>query len=313
MGEGLREAKKRKGAAAGGALRPEIRDLILEVLPLGGFTNRPPEEGKPVAKLYQEVQTFLTLLADPAEFTRAYELDPEWLHKNNIDLKDFKDKALEPRVRRAAKRFALMRKEGYEPQNKSVLKPYIQNFFYNRAAQKSWFLYCHFNEPRTVAQGNAGRAAATLSAEERELTLKYKRDGWDEHQYLAKAAGLLAWYRECGEDARVFNYFVRDSMTPWCHHFGSFAALLMTIDEYAKGWSDWKLGNFGRGNKTWIRFLDWCRTKHNVELEPPPNRVKEAMEMQRQSLKDESEREREYAKEEEEFRREMLGEEDEEE
>ena len=298
-GKGAERSEEEKGRRARQALRPEVRELILEVLALGEFTNRPPEVDKPVAKLYQEVQKFLTLLANPAEFARAYELDPEWLRKNNIDLKDFKDKALEPRVRRAAKRFAQMRKEGYEPQNKSVLTPYIQNFFYNRVAHKSWFLYCHFTEPQTVAQGNASRAVATLSEEERELVLKHRREGWDESQYLAKAAGLLAWYRECGEGVRVFNFYMRDSIQPWRDHFGSFSSLLRTIDEYAQGWSDWKLGNFGRGNKTWARFLDWCRTKHNVELEPPPNRIREALALQAAHFKEQADEDRKRREEEE--------------
>ena len=91
-----------------------------------------------MAKLYQEVQMFLTLLANPAEFARALQTSiPEWLHKNNIDLKDFKDKACQsPTFRRAAKHFEEMRKEGYEPQNESEIAPYIQNFFYNRVTQQ---------------------------------------------------------------------------------------------------------------------------------------------------------------------------------
>ena len=271
-----------------GVLKEGMRDLLVEALQLGEFTNKLP--GEPVAKLYLEVQKFLALLPSPSELARAYEWDSAWMSQNNIDLRWFQGRAVEPLVRRACRRYATMRKEGWEPQKKQILTRYIQDFFYNAPQRKSWFLYCTFNEPHPVA--GAGREI-TLTEDEKVLILEHKRHGWDEREYLVKAKNLLAWYKECAEGARVFNYQIRNSMTPWDDHFASFGSLLRTIDEYAKGWSDWTLGNFGRGNKTWARFLDWCRRQYNVELEPPPNRVKEAEELQRQSLAADEQREEE--------------------
>lgn len=259
----------------GPELKEEMKQLFLEVLPAGEFTNRPIEEGKPVAKLYLEVQRFLTLLPDPKAFAHAYELDQEWLTKEKIDLNYFEGRAVEPLVRRAAKRFALMRKVGYEPEKKSALTKYIQDFFYNPQQKKSWFLFCCFHEPVEINRSN--KDLADLADDDRAMILRHKPDAWSEKDFLLKAVKLLKWYRKVASDLQVYNYYMTDAVTPWQTRFSDFDTFLGVIDEYSKTWKEWTIGNFGLNNGTWDYFVKWCRDTFKVELDPSPTEVKEAM------------------------------------
>jgi len=275
-------------------LKEEMKQLFLEVLPAGEFTNRPIEEGKPVAKLYLEVQRFLTLLPDPKAFAHAYEFDQEWMTKEKIDLNYFEGRAIEPLVRRAAKRFALMRKVGYEPEKKSILTKYIQDFFYNSQQKKSWFLFCCFHEPVEINRAN--KDLADLAGDDRAMILKHKPADWSEKDFLLKAVKLLKWYRKTVSDLQVYNYYITDGVTPWQTRFSDFDSFLGVIDEYSKTWKEWTIGNFGLNNGTWDYFVKWCRDTFKVELDPSLTEVKEAMKMKERE--DKRSRDREVSREE---------------
>jgi hypothetical protein len=75
---------------------------------------------------------------------------------------------------------------------------------------------------------------------------------------VKKAADLLAWYSTNRDSLMVYHSYAMDSVQAWKDHFWDFNCLLETIDAYAATSDRWKLGNFGRSNKTWVRFLDWC-------------------------------------------------------
>lgn len=255
-------------------LKEEMKQLFLEVLPLGEFTNRPIQEGKPVSQLYLDTARFLSLLPDPKAFAHAYVFDDEWMKKEKIDLNYFEGRAIEPLVRRAVKRFALMRKVGYEPEKKSALTRYLQDFFYNPAQKKSWFLFCCFHEPVEINRAN--KDLGELADEDREVLLRHKQPDWSEKDYLLKAVRLLKWYRKNAEDLQVYNYYVTDATTFWQTRFSDIDSLLNVIDEYSKTWKEWTIGNFGMNNGTWEYFLKWCRDTFKVELDPSPAEVAEA-------------------------------------
>lgn len=244
-------------------LKDDIKQLLLEILPLGEFTNRPPQDDKPVAKLYLDVQRFLTLLPDPEALSHAYVFDKEWLEKEKIDLEFFRGRAIEPLVRRAVKRFAMMRKVGYAPEKKGILTKYVQDFFYNPSQKKSWFLYCCFHEPVEVSH----KPIFDISDEEKDILLKHKRPDWSEKDYLVKAVKLLKWYKKNYEGLELYNYYVMDSMTFWQTKFSDIDSFLSVIDEYSKTWKEWTIGNFGVNNGTWDYFVKWCRDTFQVELD----------------------------------------------
>ena len=96
----------------------------------------------------------------------------------------------------------------------------------------------------------------------------------------SRAARLVQGVR--GGREGVPNFFVRNSIQPWRDLFGSFSSLLRTMKTSThKGWSDWIPGHLRRGNKTSAaRSRTGAERKHNVELEPPPNRIREALALQ---------------------------------
>jgi len=257
-------------------LRNEIKELLLEVLPLGGFTNRPPSADKPVPKLFLEAQAFLTLLPRPRVLVREYAFDPKWVKDSNIDFKWFEGRPVEPLVRKAVKRFATMRVEGYEPERKDILNKSINDFFYNKGAQKSWFLYCVFNEPKLVRGEGRMKGCVDLSEEERSVLLSHKRKEWGESEYLVKASSLLAWYKKNEKDLVAYNYYVKDHVQTWKEKFATIDKFLTTIDEFARSWEGWRLGNFGQGNKTWSRFVTWCLQEFDVVLDLTVEEIKSA-------------------------------------
>ena len=255
-------------------LREEIADLIDEVLPMGGFTNRALKRDNP-AKMYLEVQKFLTLLSNPKLFVHTYGFDQEWLKSSKIDMNYLKGRALAPLVRRAVKRLALMREPGYYPGNKALLPTSLADFFYNFGTKKSWFLQCVFNEPVELKTGV--EQVVKLSQDEQTLLLRHKKRDWDKAAYLLKAVRLITWYKNAQADLQAYNYYVMDSMTAWKQRFCELGRFLDVIDEYEKTWeSEWSLGNWGLDNKTWKCFVKYCRDTYSVDLEPTKEGVKKA-------------------------------------
>lgn len=212
---------------------------------------------------------------------KEYAFDERWLAKSKFDLSIFNAEDLARLVHLSARRYGYMRRKDCWPPEKNSLTLDIDVFFFHPRTRKSMFLYCAFNPVQFLEDdADASRAVATLSEDERRLALKHRREGWDETEYLAKAAGLLAWLKANKEGIRVYNSFIRDSASAWGQHFGGFSTLLETMDAFASEWRSWTLGNFGHGNRTWRRFVAWSRLTYNVELDPLPNKVKAAMEMQ---------------------------------
>ena len=249
-----------------------MKTLFREVLPLGGFTNKPIEDDKPVAKLYLDAQAFLTLLVtSPQAFAHKYDLDAKWMAAAKIDLDYFKGRAIEPLLRRAAKRFAMMRLPEYDPPQKSTMTTYLMDFLYNRQQCKSWFLFCVFNEPVRV-----GPEVLNMTEEDKALLLKHKKADWNESVYLNKGAKLLEWYRANIEGLTVYNTYVMDAMAMWYEKFGTFSLLLDSIDAYSQTWDHWTPGHFGVHNKTWDCFVKWVKQTWKLEIDPDPQDVKAA-------------------------------------
>jgi len=268
---------------------PEYREALRDALRAGRFRNRlPDDEDQAVPKLFLRAQRFLGALRR-GTLLEEYKFDERWLKKHNFDFSIFAEADIPRLVHQAARRYAMMREEGYWPPVKNALTRDIDVFFFHPETRKSMFLYCVFNPARPLEESSGNRkgdAGVPLSEEEREDILGHMRPGWDEAQYLGKAADLLAWYRENGEAIEVYNYYVRNQSGPWSEHFSSFGSLLDTIDHFARRWKSWTLGNFGRGNRTWASFVAWCRNTYSIELEPPPDGMKVALGMREQSLRE---------------------------
>jgi hypothetical protein len=258
----------------GDKLLPEFEVILRDAVLVGGFRNRLPEgETQHVPKLFLRAQKFLYAL-QKGTLLEEYKFDAFWLQKHAFDFSIFKKDNLPELVHRAARRFGMMRKEGFWPPEKETLTPDISVFLFHPKTHKSWFLYCAFNrvqlidDPSMGGMDTAFDAKFDLTEDERKVLLKHRRLEWDEKIFLAKAAQLLAWYKQHEQDLKVYNLHFSDMAHIWWERFGDISSLLDTLGEYAKRWPHWTLGNFGWGNKTWSRFVDFCRKAYKIELEP---------------------------------------------
>jgi hypothetical protein len=207
----------------------------------------------------------------PEELQHKFYLDQKWLHEKEIDLTWFSGRLVEPLVRRAVSRFALMRKQGYEPDNKKLLPIYFQDFLYNSQQKKSWFLFCCFHEP--VEVNYSDKVVLELNDFDRSILLQHKHIDWSEKAYLSRAVKLLNWYKKNVQNLQIYNCHITDAMTFWQTRFSDIASFLDVIDEYSKTWKEWTIGNFGIGNSTWEYFIRWCRETYGVELDPSPTEI----------------------------------------
>ena len=250
------------------SLREDIRLVILEALEKGGFKNRPPVIDKPVAKLYLEVQKFLSLVTRPDLFIRTYEFDERWLREEGIDLYYCKNRAIEPLVRRAVSRLAKMRLPEYAPKSKRTLPRYIQDFFYNPAEKKSWFLYCLFHAPQEVETEE--KLLEAFDERSRDYVLRYWKAEWSRTGYLRKMLKLYTWYKKYYDKLVLYNRYAGlsyVSLSHWYTYFDHFTAFLDRLDEFSKSWQGWSLANIGVDTKTWPHFVKWCETRYRIKLE----------------------------------------------
>ena len=275
---------------------PEYKEMLRDALRLGGFRNRLPEdETREVPKLFLRAERFLRALRR-GTLLEEYKFDERWLEKNRFDLSVFTEEDIPGLVHRAARRYGMMREEGYWPPVKNTLTRDIDVFFFHPETRKSMFLYCVFNRVKPLGDAAAG-TQIDLAEEDRQLIMAHKPASWPEREYVVRAADLLAWYAENQESLRVYNYYAMDTVQAWKERFSTFEHLLETVDAYSKTWSGWTLGNFGRGNKTWVRFLDWCRKTYKIELDPSLDGIKVAMDMQERERKKQKEKEEEHRRE----------------
>ncbi|HUW39424.1 MAG TPA: hypothetical protein VMV90_00320 [Rectinemataceae bacterium] len=298
-------------------LSPATLRFLGDVIHRGGFTNKLPKspEAAPT-KVLLTAWVFVVSVKN-RDFRRRFgPLDGAWLSESGIDFPYFR-KTPESRdeiVLKAVERYALMRSPDHEPVKKEMLSKSLDEFFYNPFTERSWFLYCVFNEPKPITR--------KVSASERYEGLGFgpktkaaveslRGKGWDREPFLRKVVELYEWYKANRKDVRAYDDAYCEGQ--WIHHFEPFSEFLDRYRDFSEIWNDWRPGNFGYGNATWKQFASWCRGNYKgLELALSKAKVEKVWaELAKNAARTKSPAEyeaerREFEAREEEFRRSLL-------
>jgi hypothetical protein len=169
-----------------------------------------------------------------------------------------------------------MKMEGYSPYDKRVLTNSVDEFFYSPYAKKSWFLVCVFNQPEKVGdkadQVNKEKNdifVNELSDKDKKAFLSGCKKDWLNDVYIDKARKIYEWYAKNWPSIRKYWKYKDEHYHDYLPKFGTFILFFEKYNEFSSTWKDWKLSNFGYGNKTWDIFVKWAKIAHEMDLTVP--------------------------------------------
>lgn len=256
-------------------LIPEIENILKEIVSIGNFKTRFPEENKGILSgVLKKARNYLWSFKK-ASFDTDYNFDPKWTKRNNINFGyqyDTWDDVLKE-CKKAARRYQQMKEDGYYPINKKKLTNSIADWFYNPFTHNSWFLYCLYNAPKTLKNKNGenvGKKIFDLKSDEGkrdyDTSLKLLEPGWSEFSFWNKVKELQIWYNKYSHALKLCN------QGKWLTECSTFSEFLVNFIEFRDFWrkevGDWTIGHFGYGNRTWKRVVEWFKKNKDIDLEP---------------------------------------------
>lgn len=250
----------------------KILDGIAEVITVGNFPkHKLPADGEPPTAIIKNVYNYLISIKSN-RFCRDFKLDINWVNRNRIDKGKLKDistwDSLFTALRKSAKRLSKMKVDtSLWPADKTRLKSMgLNTFLYNPIKGNSWFLHCLTRHPQklkgVIDDKNAESIKSKFTEEEQEIACSIMREGWNVGVFWGKVTEMKDWF---DENIDVLNMVVNSPAMP---NIGSFRLLLGKYKEFADGWGDFHLNNFGIGNGTWGKFSEFMSKEYGVVLNP---------------------------------------------
>ena len=278
-------------------LTPHVHRLLQRMLDSGLFVQKMREPGERGYKTLLSCQKFLLSLGT-TEFMKLYKFDSVWMKKNKINpeiLSQMNDSGtlfdelgfdLDSLVNIAIERYQYMWNPMYHPPSKGYLTNKLDKFLYNYGCKSSYFLCCIFNPPKMLKSVQKNYSPVNLNGlgltDRDRLFLEKWGKGWEAVSFKQKVMDLKHWWDSTRRDLDIYHQ-MGDNHGGWRSDFYSFSKILKRLREFQDDWGvEWKLGNFGIGNKTWDNFLSWVREKYSVDLNPGKDKIKRALEYRNQ-------------------------------
>lgn len=246
----------------------EILSLLEKLLPIGGFSMRLPGPGQlPTEELKKVVAVVLQLRDGTFYSTRRW--DAKWI--KNRDLSEPRKYGTLHKVEiiltRALNRFALMKKEGYWPENKKTLPRSFRDFLYNPRTSKSFFLDCIYNDAQPLLDATTESLKKSIDPsvlkDAREFynnLMNTSQAPWSEFVFYKMIKGLTTWYAEHSAALRTTNI-----MHGWNPHACTINAFINLIRLYHEDGGVLYNLQAGSGER-WERFAGWVFHNMDVDL-----------------------------------------------